>query len=257
MNTSAPATACFSDPVTPSSLVCSASQASSPTRPARPWWTTPSMSATTTCCAPAASSSLMIAVPAAPAPDMTIRTSSILFSTTRRALYRAARTTMAVPCWSSWNTGMSSSSRSRRSISKQRGAEMSSRLMPANPGATASGHRDDLVDVLGVQAQRPGIDVAEPLEQRGLALHHRKRGLRPDVAEAEHRRAVGDHRDAVPLDGEPAGVLRVLGDGETDPRHARRVDHREVVAVADRVLGRPSRSCRPGASGRSGRRPSR
>ena len=41
---------------------------------------------------------------------------------------------MAVPCWSSWKTGMSSSARSRRSISKQRGAEMSSRLMPPKPG---------------------------------------------------------------------------------------------------------------------------
>ena len=36
----------------------------------------------------------------------------------------------AVPCWSSWNTGMSHSSFSLRSISKQRGAAMSSRLMP-------------------------------------------------------------------------------------------------------------------------------
>ena len=44
---------------------------------------------------------------------------------------------MAVPCWSSWKTGMSSSSRSRASISKQRGAEMSSRLMPANTGEIA------------------------------------------------------------------------------------------------------------------------
>ena len=44
---------------------------------------------------------------------------------------------MAVPCWSSWKTGMSSSSRRRASISKQRGAEMSSRLMPANTGEIA------------------------------------------------------------------------------------------------------------------------
>ena len=44
----------------------------------------------------------------------------------------------AVPCWSSWKTGMSSESRSRRSISKQRGAAMSSRLMPPNTGAIAS-----------------------------------------------------------------------------------------------------------------------
>ena len=44
-------------------------------------------------------------------------------------------TTIAVPCWSSWNTGMSSRSRRRRSTSKQRGALMSSRLMPPKPGA--------------------------------------------------------------------------------------------------------------------------
>ena len=47
----------------------------------------------------------------------------------------AASTTMAVPCWSSWNTGMSSSSRSRRSTSKHRGALMSSRLIPPKAGA--------------------------------------------------------------------------------------------------------------------------
>ena len=76
-------------------------------------------------------------MPAAPAPDSTMRAVSIFLSTTRRALRRAAITTMAVPCWSSWKTGMSSSARRRSSISKQRGAEMSSRLIPANTGAIA------------------------------------------------------------------------------------------------------------------------
>ena len=137
MNTSAPITAFFSDPVKPGWLVLCASQASSPVSPSRPRCTTPSMSATTTCWTPAASNSLMIAVPAAPAPDITILTFSMSLSTTRNALYNAASTTIAVPCWSSWNTGMSSRSRSRRSTSKQRGAEMSSRLIPAKPGATA------------------------------------------------------------------------------------------------------------------------
>ena len=37
----------------------------------------------------------------------------------------AARVTMAVPCWSSCMTGQSRASTTRRSISKQRGAEMS------------------------------------------------------------------------------------------------------------------------------------
>ena len=74
-------------------------------------------------------------MPAAPAPAMTMRTSGSFLPTTRSALVSAASTTIAVPCWSSWNTGMSSIARSLRSTSKQRGAEMSSRLMPPNPGA--------------------------------------------------------------------------------------------------------------------------
>ena len=74
-------------------------------------------------------------MPAAPAPDIAIRTVPSFLPTTRSALVSAASTTIAVPCWSSWKTGMSSRSRSRRSISKQRGAVMSSRLIPPNPGA--------------------------------------------------------------------------------------------------------------------------
>ena len=96
---------------------------------------------------------------------------------------------------------------------------------------------DDLVGVLGVQADRPGVDVGEPLEQRRLALHHRQRRARADVAQAEHRRPVGDHRDGVALDRQPAHVLGVLGQREADPADAGGVGHREVVAVAQRHLG--------------------
>ena len=42
---------------------------------------------------------------------------------------------IAVPCWSSWNTGISSCSIKASSISKQAGAAMSSRLMPPKVGA--------------------------------------------------------------------------------------------------------------------------
>ena len=38
-------------------------------------------------------------------------------------------TTIAVPCWSSWKTGISNSFFKRSSISKQRGAEISSKLI--------------------------------------------------------------------------------------------------------------------------------
>jgi hypothetical protein len=135
MNTSAPRSASVRFPPTCAALVRSAIQRRELERFSRSLWITPSMSATTTSRTPMSSSRRRIADPAAPAPDMTTRTVEMSFPTTRRALVRAASTTIAVPCWSSWKTGTLSSSRSRRSTSKHRGAEMSSRLMPANTGA--------------------------------------------------------------------------------------------------------------------------
>ena len=73
----------------------------------------------------------------APAPLTTSLTSSAFLPASSSALRRAAPLMMAVPCWSSCMTGMSSSSLSRRSISKASGALMSSRLMPPNVGAMA------------------------------------------------------------------------------------------------------------------------
>src|SRR5690606_29248464 len=106
----------------------------------------------------------------------------------------------------------------------------------AEPGGDDLHGPHDLVDVLGVEADRPGVDAGEPFEQRRLALHHRQRGRRADVAEAEHGRAVGDHRHAVPLDGEPPDVLGVAGDRHGDPGDAGRVGHGQLVAVAQRHL---------------------
>ena len=80
---------------------------------------------------------------------------------------------------------------------------------------------DDLLGVGRVEADREGVDVGEALEERGLALHDRQRRERADVAEPEHRGAVGDDGDGVALDGQPAGVLGVLGDRHADPGHAR------------------------------------
>ena len=76
-----------------------------------------------------------MAIPADPAPLTTIRQSSLFFPVTLRALMIPARTTIAVPCWSSWKTGISNNSFKRVSISKHRGAEISSRLIPPNAGA--------------------------------------------------------------------------------------------------------------------------
>ena len=47
----------------------------------------------------------------------------------------AAPTTIAVPCWSSWNTGIFILSRQSRSTTKQSGALMSSRLIAPKVGS--------------------------------------------------------------------------------------------------------------------------
>jgi hypothetical protein len=95
---------------------------------------------------------------------------------------------------------------------------------------------DDLVRVVGVEADRERVHVRELLEQHRLALHHRHRGKRADVAEAEHGRAVGHDRHVVPLDRVPEGELRVLVDRLADARHPGGVGHREVVARGERML---------------------
>ena len=70
------------------------------------------------------------AMPAAPAPHSTSFTSSSLRPVMAQALIRPAAEMMAVPCWSSWNTGMSSRPCSSVSMVKHSGLRMSSRLMP-------------------------------------------------------------------------------------------------------------------------------
>ncbi len=70
------------------------------------------------------------AMPAAPAPQSTSLTSCSSRPVILQALIRPAEEMIAVPCWSSWNTGMSSSSCSALSITKHSGLRMSSRLMP-------------------------------------------------------------------------------------------------------------------------------
>ncbi len=84
---------------------------------------------------PSATSMSRQAIPAAPAPAVASFTSSIFLPTTSSALKIAAPTMIAVPCWSSWNTGIFIRSRSLRSTMKHSGALMSSRLMPPKVGS--------------------------------------------------------------------------------------------------------------------------
>ena len=166
-----------------------------------------------------------------------MRTSASCLPASSRPLRTAAATMIAVPCWSSWKTGMFIRARHCSSTSKHSGALMSSRLMPPKVGSRAQTTSTSLADVVLGHLDVEHVDAGELLEQDGLALHHRLRGQRPDVAEAEHGRAVGEHRDEVLADGEGGGLLRILVDRHAGGGDAGRVGERQVALVAER-LGR-------------------
>ena len=84
------------------------------------------------------------------------------------------------------------------------------------------------------------VDAGELLEEDGLAFHDRLRGERPDIAEAEHGRAVRDHADEVAARGIAGDGGRILSNGLAGEGDARRVGESEVVLVGDR-LGRVDR----------------
>ena len=53
------------------------------------------------------------------------------------------------------------------------------------------------------------VDAGEFLEQDRLALHHRLGGERADIAEAQHRGAVGDDGDEIPRGGVIGGLAGI------------------------------------------------
>ena len=184
-------------------------------------------------------SSRRIAVPAAPAPDMTMRTSPMsLLDHAQRVGQRGQHHDRGAVLVVVEDRDVQDLAQPRLDLEAAGRGDVLQVDAGEARGRWPGRSRTICVGVLGVQAQRPGVDAGEALEQRRLALHHRQGGGRADVAEAEHRRAVGDHGDRVALDGQPAGVLGVVRDRLAHPGHARGVDHREVVTVADRVLGR-------------------
>ncbi len=74
----------------------------------RPWCSTPLLSTIRMLSGstPRATYMFAQAIPAAPAPENTTRTFLMSFPTISRAFTSAAPLMIAVPCWSSWNTGI-------------------------------------------------------------------------------------------------------------------------------------------------------
>ena len=75
------------------------------------------------------------------------------------------------------------------------------------------------------------VDIGEFLEEDGLALHHRLRGQRADVAKAKDSGAVRDHGDEVALAGIAAGGGGVGLDLKAGLGHAGGVGAGKVAAI--------------------------
>ena len=140
----------------------------------------------------------------------------------------AAAAMMAVPCWSSWKTGMSMVSLSVFSMTKHSGALMSSRLMPPTVGSRSWQNRMTSSGILGVDLDVEDVDAGEPLEEDALPLHDRLGRQGPDVPETQHGRPVGHHRHQVAPGGVEEGVVRVLLDLQAGIGHTGAVGQREL-----------------------------
>ena len=168
-------------------------------------------------------------MPAAPAPENTIRTSSIRLPTTTRPVEQG---------------------RSRDDggavlvVVEDRDIEPTAQFLldvealgrldvlevdPSEGGRQRGDDPDQVVWVAGVDLEIEDVDPGEPFEQHGLALHDRLGRQRPDVAQAEHGRAVGHDRHEVPLPRVPVHQLGTVLDGKARTGHARCVGQREIV----------------------------
>ena len=125
---------------------------------------------------------------------------------------------------------MSRSRCRRSSISKQRGAEMSSRFTPPKTGAMFLTVRTISSTSLVASARGKRVDARERLEDEAFPLHHGERGGGADVPQPQHGGAVGHDGDGVLLDGEVVDLVGVVVDGHAHAGHPGRVRHREIVA---------------------------
>ena len=153
---------------------------------------------------------------------------------------------MAVPCWSSWKTGMSSSAFKRVSISKHSGGFDVFEIDAAEGGGDGFDDLNEAFGVFLVDLDVVGVDAAVDFEEEAFAFHDGFAGQGTDVAETEHGGAVGDDGHEVALVGVAIGVLGLLFDFEAGLGHAGAVGEGEVVGGGVGLGGERRQSCRDG-----------
>ena len=99
---------------------------------------------------------------------------------------------------------------------------------------------DEFVDVPGVDLEVDRVDVGEALEQRRLAFHDRLCCKRSEIAQPEHRCAVGDDRHEIAFGGVVIGGVRAALDVQARERDPWGISQRQV-ALRGQGFGRRDR----------------
>ena len=175
--------------------------------------------------------------PAAPAPLTTTLMSSSWRPVSSQALSKPAAAMIAVPCWSSWNTGMSSSSRKRLSMMKHSGLLMSSRLMPPNVGpmlrtVVMNSSTSCVVTSMSIESTS-----AKRLNRTHLPSITGFEAIAPRLPSPRIAVPFEITATRLPLDGVIVGVVGILGDRLHRNGHARRIGQRQIALRRHR-LGR-------------------
>jgi hypothetical protein len=186
---------------------------------------------------PMALISSSVAMPAAPGPFSTTFTSLMSRPLMAQALIRPAAQMIAVPCWSSWNTGMVEQLLQLGLDAEALGALDVLEVDAAEGDADVLDDGDDLVGIGGRDLDVDGVDVGEALEEHPLALHHRLGGERAEIAQAQDGRAIGDHRYEIAFGGVVVGRLRILVDLQHRHGDARRIGQRQIPLGGHRLGG--------------------
>ena len=104
-------------------------------------------------------------------------------------------------------------------------------------GAEIAHGADEGVDIFGVDLQIDGVDVGKTLEEDGFALHHRLGRQCAEIAQAQDRRAVGDHRHAIAPRGVVIGAIGIGGDGAHGNRDPGGIGKGKVALCRHRLGG--------------------
>ena len=78
------------------------------------------------------------------------------------------------------------------------------------------------------------IDTGEFFKQNAFTFHYRLTGQRADIAQSQHRRAVGHHRHKVAAGGIFIGCQRILLDFQTGGGDTRRVGQSQIALGSKR-----------------------